>query len=81
MTLKQIQARLRKGRKVLLGRVYELLPSGKFYAQKTPSQCEADEKWLADMQKKLASIDAVLESGGSFQSGDEPSNLYAVRAS
>jgi len=81
LSLKKITAKLVKKDRVLLGRIYKLTPSGKFYATKTPKEKEADEKWFADIREKLASIDAVLETGGSLLSGDEPSNLYAIRAS
>ncbi len=89
--LKAIKSSLRKAKKqkekkggawikkVLLGRVYELTPSGKLYAPKMRKEEAEDKKWFKEVRKMLKSIGATLQVGGSLQSGDEPSNLYVVK--
>jgi len=66
-------------RRVFLGTVMDLMPSGKFY---TPWACsnvsdeeaEEDEAWREQAEEELGSIGAVLESG----EGD-PCDLFAVQ--
>jgi len=66
-------------RRVYLGTVFELLPSGKYYmpyacSNVTEKEAMEDERWYEQAESELDQINAYMESG----EGD-PCDLFATR--
>lgn len=67
----------RKVRRIFLGTVFALTPSGKYYmpwacSNVTETEAKQDEKWMEEVEAELAKFDAYLTS-----SGGDPCDLFA----